>query len=269
MKLIYKLIGLTLLITLIIPVPISIAEDAKAREIMQKVDDRDDGDNQTSEMLMTLIDKHNKKRIRKLSIFTKDKGEDTLRLMFFLHPADVKNTSFLTWDYDDPDKDDDQWLYLPALKKTKRIASSNKSDSFMGSDLNYSDMTSRDLEDYDFFLKKEIQVRGKDAWVIESKPRSKDVIDETGYKKSLLIVQKNNYYVVRAVNWEKTGGYIKYMDVVTLEEIDGIWVGTEMHVAKKKGRQTVHKTILKFNNVKFNQGLEENLFTVRRMEKGL
>ena len=139
----------------------------------------------------------------------------------------------------------------------------------MGSDLNYSDMTSRNLEDYDFFLKKEIQVRGKDAWAIKSIPRSKDIIDETGYSKSLLIVRKDIDFVVRAVNWEKTGGYVKYMDVVGLEQIDGIWMGTEMHVAKKKGKQTVHKTKLKFNNVKFNQGLEEDMFTVRRMEKGL
>jgi len=269
MKLIYRLILVALLVTFIVPISSVMADDKKAREIMQKVDDRDDGDNQTSDMVMKLIDKNDKERIRKLSVFAKDKGEDTLRLMFFIHPADVKDTSFLTWDYDDFDKDDDQWLYLPALKKTKRIASSDKSDSFMGSDLNYSDMTSRNLEDYDFFLKKEIQVRGKDAWVIESIPRSKDIIDETGYSKSLLIVQKGIFFVIRAVNWEKTGGYVKYMDVVNLKQINGIWVGTEMHVAKKKGKQTVHKTILKFDNVKFNQGLEENMFTVRRMEKGL
>ncbi len=269
MKGVYRFIGIILLVTFLVPMSSAMADDEKAREIMQKVDDRNDGDNQTSDMIMTLIDKHDKQRIRKLSVFAKDKGEDTLRLMFFLHPADVKDTSFLTWDYDDPDKDDDQWLYLPALRKTKRIASSDKSDSFMGSDLNYSDMTSRTLENYDFFLKKEIKVRGKDAWVIESVPRSKEIIDETGYTKSLIIVQKDIYFVIRAVNWEKTGGYIKYMDVVTLEAIDGIWVGTEMHVAKKKGKQTVHKTILEFKNVKYNQGLEENLFTVRRMEKGL
>lgn len=151
MRLIYKLIGIALLVTFLMPTSFSFADDAKAREIMQKVDDRNDGDNQASDMVMILIDKNDKERIRKLSVFAKDKGEDTLRLMFFVHPADVKNTSFLTWDYDDYDKDDDQWLYLPALKKTKRIASSDQSDSFMGSDLNYSDMTSRNLDDYDFF----------------------------------------------------------------------------------------------------------------------
>jgi hypothetical protein len=258
-----------ILVAMAMPLSVSLGDDEKARAIMERVDARDDGDNQTSDMVMTLVDKNGDERVRQLSVFSKDKGEDTLRLMFFVFPADVKDTAFLTYDYDDPEKDDDQWLYLPALKKTKRIAASDKSDSFMGSDLNYSDMTSRDLEDYDFYLKQEIQVREKDAWVIESVPRSQKVIDETGYEKSLLIVQKDIDFVVRAVNWEKTGGYVKYMDVVGLEKIDGVWVGTEMHVAKKKGSQTVHQTILKFENVKFNQDLKEDMFSVRRMEKGL
>ena len=221
---------------------------------------------------MTLIDKNNKERIRKLAVFSKDKGEDTLRLMFFIHPADVKDTSFLTWDYDDPDKDDDQWLYLPALKKTKRIASSDKSDSFMGSDLNYSDMTSRDLEDYDyrFYEKgKTATVRGKKVWVIWSEPRSAEVIDETGYKKSLLFVQADIDMVVRAISWEQEGGYLKYLDMRKVEQIDGIWVATDTLVTRKRGKAIVHKTILTLENVKFNQDLDEEMFTIRRMEKGL
>ena len=244
-------------------------DDSVARAIMEKVDARDDGDNQTSDMEMILIDKRGKKRVRRLGIFSKDKGEDTLRLMFFLEPADVKDTSFLTWDYDDPAKDDDQWLYLPALRKTKRIASSDKDGSFMGSDLNYSDMTDRNLEDYDFTLKKEMEVNGVKTWLIESIPRTKKVIKETGYKKSLIFVRQDNYFVIRAVNWVKDGGYLKYMDVRTLQQIDGIWVAGETHVTKKKGKKFTHKTILKLENVKFNQKLTYDLFTVRRMEKGL
>lgn len=245
------------------------ADDPKARAIMEKVDAREDGDNSTSDMEMVLIDKKGSKRVRRIASFTKDKGEDTLRLMFFKHPADVKDTAFLTHDFDDSEKDDDQWLYLPALRKTKRIASSDKSGSFMGSDLNYSDMTSRDLEDYDFTLKKELAVRGHKAWLIEAIPRSREVVEETGYNKSLLIVRQDNYYVVRAVNWVKDGGYLKYMDVKKLEKIDNIWVGTETHVTKKKGKKTAHKTILTLRNVKFNQDLTFDLFTIRRMEKGL
>lgn len=245
------------------------ADDPEARAIMEKVDARNDGDNQTSDMEMILIDKRGKKRVRRLAIFSKDKGEDTLKLMFFRHPADVKDTAFLTYDYDNPSKDDDQWLYLPALRKTKRIASSDKSGSFMGSDLNYSDMTNRNLEDYDFTLKKEMKVKGVDTWLIESIPRTKKIINETGYKKSLIIVRRDNYFVIRAVHWVKDGGYLKYIDVKDLQLIDGIWVATEMHVTKKKGKKLAHKTILKLNNVKFNQDLDYELFTVRRMEKGL
>ncbi len=101
---------------------------------MQAVDDRDDGDDGISDLEMTLIDKRGNKRVRKIRSFSKDFGEDDYQLMFFLSPADVKDTGFLTFDYDDDDRDDDQWLYLPALKKTKRIATGDKSGSFMGSD---------------------------------------------------------------------------------------------------------------------------------------
>ena len=265
----FSAVAMAMMLSLIAFTGSALAEDPEARAIMEKVDARDDGDNQTSDMRMILIDKRGHQRVRLISSFSKDKGEDTYRLMFFQEPADVKDTSFLTWDYDDPDRDDDQWLYLPALKKTKRIASSDKSGSFMGSDLNYSDMTDRNLEDYDFFLKKEMEVKGHKTWVIESIPRSKKVIKETGYTKSLIIVRQDNYFVIRAVNWVKDGGYLKYLDVKRLEQIEGIWVATEMHVTKKKGKKLAHKTILEINNVKFNQDLDMDMFTIRRMEKGL
>jgi len=252
--------------------PCAFADDPEARAIMEMVDARDDGDNQISDMEMILVDKKGKERVRKIHTFSKDKGEDTLKLMFFQHPADVKDTSFLTYDYDDPDKNDDQWLYLPALRKTKRIASTDKSGSFMGSDLTYSDMTSRNLEDYDysFYEKgKEKDIKGVKTWVIWSIPRSKDVIEETGYEKSLIFVRQDNFFVVRALHWVHDGGYLKYMDVKKLDLVNGIWVATEMHVTKKKGKNTAHKTILKLSKVKFNRNLEYDLFTVRRMEKGL
>ncbi|MBW2630386.1 MAG: outer membrane lipoprotein-sorting protein [Deltaproteobacteria bacterium] len=269
-----RCLTLVLIVFLMLPfaTPCASADDPEARAIMEMVDARDDGDNQISDMEMILIDKKGRERIRKIHTFSKDKGEDTLKLMFFQHPADVKDTSFLTYDYDDPDKDDDQWLYLPALRKTKRIASTDKSGSFMGSDLTYSDMTSRNLEDYDysFYEKgKEKDIKGVKIWAIWSIPRSKDVIEETGYEKSLIFVRQDNFFVIRALHWVRDGGYLKYMDIKKLDLVDGIWVATEMHVTKKKGKNTVHKTILKLSDVKFNRNLEYDLFTVRRMEKGL
>ncbi|MCI5114745.1 MAG: outer membrane lipoprotein-sorting protein [Candidatus Electrothrix sp. AS4_5] len=244
-------------------------DDPKARAIMQKVEDRDDGDNQENDMIMILIDKNGKERIRKIHSFSKDFGEDTHRMMFFLHPPDVKDTGFLTYDYDDESKDDDQWLYLPALRKTKRIASDDKSSSFMGSDLNYADMTSRDLEDYDFTLLKEQKDNGHKVWLIQALPRRPEVIDETGYKKSIVFVRQDNYFVVKAVHWVRDGGYLKYFDVKKLQQIDGIWIATETHITKKKGKKTEHKTILKLDNVVFKDTMDKGIFTVRRLEKGV
>jgi hypothetical protein len=189
--------------------------------------------------------------------------------MFFLEPADVKDTAFLTYDYDDAEKDDDQWLYLPALRKTKRIASSDKTNAFMGSDFSYADMTKRELENYDFRLLKEVRVGDAETWLIESVPRSKRIIEQYGYTKSVSFVRKDNFVVIRGVNWVRDGNRLKYMDIRKLELIDGIWVPTEIHMTTKKDKMTLHKTILKFENVKFKQGLDEGLFTVRQLEKGV
>lgn len=247
----------------------SSAAGLSAREIMQKVKDRDDGDNRVSDMEMILIDKRGKQRIRKLRNFGKDFGKDDYSLMFFLSPADVKDTGFLTYDYDDDDADDDQWLYLPALKKTKRIAAGDKSGSFMGSDFNYSDMSSRSVDKYTHTLMKETEVNGEKVWQIESIPKTKDEIDETGYTKAVAFVRQDNFVVVRSVGWLKKGKRLRYMEIKRLEQIDGIWVPLEISMTTKKGKSTLHKTVLKISNVKFNQDLDEADFTIRKLEKGL
>ena len=248
------------------------ADDPKARAIMQRVDARNDGDNQTANMEMILMDKHGGKRVRKIATFTKDKGADTMRLMFFLHPADVEDTAFLTIDYDDPGHDDDQWLYLPALRKTKRIATTDKSGSFMGSDLNYADMADRELEDYDYhFYEKgrEQTFDGVKTWAIWAIPRSKEVAAETGYTKELVFVRQDNDFIVRSIHWVENSVDLKYMMVNRLETIDGIWVATELQVTRKTGKQMVHKTILTLDQVRFDQKLDEAFFSIRQMEKGL
>ncbi len=263
-----SLTGVTLLEETVAASVARAADDPKAREIMVRVDERDDGDDQTSDMQMVLIDKRGKQRIRELRTFGKDKGEDTYSMMFFVSPADVEDTGFLTYDYDDPDRDDDQWLYLPALKKTKRIASSDKSGSFMGSDFSYADMTDRPLEKYEFQLLQEAEVDGHPVWVIQSTPIDEDEIDETGYTKSIQFVRKDIDVVVRSKIWVKKGKRNKYLEVQELEQIDGIWVPTVMTMTTKKGKQTLHKTLLRQTNVKFNQALDFDNFTVRGLETG-
>ena len=245
-----------------------LADDAKARAIMEKVDARDDGQTIEQDMLMVLMDKNNHKRIRDIKSYGKDFGKDTHQIMFFKSPADVKNTAFLTYDYDDASKDDDQWLYLPALKKVKRIPSADKSGSFMGSDFSYFDMTDRDLEDYDFKLLKETKVRGHDAWMIEGIPRNKKTMKESGYTKTVAIVRKDNLMVVRAINYMKNGKK-KYLDLKKIHKQNGIWVVDDMTMTTKKGKSTIHRTELKFKNIKVNKPLKDDLFTTRRLEKGL
>jgi hypothetical protein len=240
-----------------------------ARDIMQAVEDRDDGDNRVSDMQMVLIDKNGDERKRAIRSFDKDKGEDKQRIMFFTSPADVEDTAFLTYDYDAYEKDDDQWLYLPALRKTKRIASSDKSGSFMGSDFNYADMTRKNLDAYDFKILKEDEVRSEKVWLIEALPKTREEIEETGYEKSIAFVRQDNFVVVRAVHWVNEGNKLKYQDVSGLEKIDGIWTITAMSMTTKKGKTTLHKTELYFDNVKYNQELSEQMFSVRRLEKGL
>ena len=239
------------------------------REIMDRVNERETGDRSTSEMEMILIDKKGRKRVRNIQSFGMEKGDDSLSLMFFLSPADVKNTGFLTFDYDASGKDDDQWLYLPALRKTKRIASGDKSGSFMGSDFNYSDMTSPDLDEYDYTLMKETEVRGKPVWQIKAVPKSKAEIEESGYTQSVLFVRQDNYVVVRVVHWVHKKKRLKYMDVKKLEQIEGVWVATEMQMTTKSGKKTLHRTVIRTKNTRFNQdSVNEELFSIRRLEKG-
>ena len=240
-----------------------------AEQIVQKAHDRDEGDNLTSKMKMILIDKNGNKRIRTLKTYAKEKGEDTLKLMFFLSPADVKDTAFLTFDYDDSSKDDDQWLYLPELKKVKRIASSDKSSSFMGSDFSYSDMTARNVEDYTYKIMKEPVVGGHKAWQMMVTPKNDEVIDETGYTKSIVFIRQDNFVIIQALNYIKIGKKLKYMKVLGLEKIDGIWTTTKIQMVTKKGKKTLHKTILEFSDIKYGQALQESFFATRTLERGL
>ena len=239
-----------------------------ADEIAKKVDQRDTGDNSIASMKMILIDKHGSKRVRDMKKYLKEYDGVTKSVIFFLTPADVKNTGFLTFDYDDETKDDDQWLYLPALKKSKRIASSDKSASFMGSDFTYSDMTSRNINDYKYRIAKESKVNGKKVWIMESIPKTQKTIDETGYTKSYMFVRQDNFVVVRAMHI-MTNGNKKYLDVKKLKLIDGIWTSTQIVMSTKDGKKTLHKTILEFDDVKYNQKLKDSFFSVRTLEKGL
>ncbi|WP_457575498.1 outer membrane lipoprotein-sorting protein [Desulfomarina sp.] len=250
------------------PVPTT-AHAITGREIMEKVDRRDDGDNMTADVKMILIDRQKNRRIREMKVFTRDKGDDTWKMQFFLSPADVRDTAFLTYDYYEGGRDDDQWLYLPDLHKTKRIATSDKSSSFMGSDFSYADMTRRVLDEWKYRLLKESEVKGHKVWLVEALPVDDTVRDRYGYLKSVLFIRQDILMGVRAVHWLKEGKKIKYQENLGIKKIDGIWVATKLHMKTTKNKVALHRTIMEYANIRYNQDLDDSLFTVRKLEKGL
>ena len=129
-----------------------------AYEIMKKVDQRYTGETIEQTSTLVLIDKKNRKRERILKGFTKEVSTGTKSISFFLSPSDVKNTSYLSYNWDDPSKDNDSWLYLPSLQKTNRISGGDRSNSFMGSDFTYADLDGVEIEDYTYKIVKDSDV---------------------------------------------------------------------------------------------------------------
>lgn len=254
---------------LLLPASHVSAEAVDGRWVMEQVDARDDGDNMIVDSVMILIDKNGNERRRDMKVFSKDKGKDSLRLQFFISPADVKDTGFLTYDYYSGDKDDDQWLYLPDLRKTKRIATSDKSSAFMGSDFSYADMTRRVVDEWHYKILKEDEVDGHKVWLVEAVPVSQEVEDRYGYKKSIIYVRQDIFFEVRAIHVLQEAKKVKYMEVKSLEQVDGIWVATERWIKTTRSKRTLHNTKLVWSNIRMNQDLQESYFSVRQLEKGL
>jgi outer membrane lipoprotein-sorting protein len=237
------------------------AQELTGREIIEKVYMLPDGDDQTSDLSMTLINKSGKERLRKIKQFTKDMGDVEKSIMFFQSPADVKNTSFMSWTYDS-DKSDDQWIYLPALKKVKRISSDSKSDYFMGSDFTYDDLGDRKLDDDTHQLLREEAIDGVDYYVVESSPKDEDYI----YSKTITWIRKDNFIGLKKEFYDEDEELLKTLKIKKFEEISGFLVITssEMHNVQKN-----HKTMMDLSDVEINTGISDSKFSERMMMRGL
>nr|WP_298768597.1 outer membrane lipoprotein-sorting protein [uncultured Fibrobacter sp.] len=239
------------------------AETLTGRDIVQKVHDRPDGDTRSSELSMTLINKSGAKRERKITSFAMDVGKDTKQIMFFRYPNDVKGTGFLTVDYDDINKDDDKWLYLPAMKKTRRISGkSSKTDYFMGSDFTYDDVGQRNIDEDTHKLLREEKVNGIDCWVVESVPKKGDEI----FSKKISWIRKDCLIAAKVEYYDKLGKLHRALKVENVVQVDGFWSIAKMSM---ENVQTNHKTLLEFGDIKFNIPLDAKTFTVPRLERGL
>ncbi len=240
----------------------TVAQEMTAREIIEKVYNRAEGDDQTSNLTMTLINKSGKERIRKIKQFTKDMGDMEKSIMFFQSPADVKNTSFMNWTYDDENKSDDQWIYLPALKKTKRISSDSKSDYFMGSDFTYDDLGDRKLDDDTHKLLHEETLDGVAYYVVESTPKDEDYM----YTKTMTWVRKDNYIGLKKEFYDEDEELLKILHIKKFEEISGFLIITN---SEMQNVQKNHKTKMILSDININTGISDSKFTERMMMRGI
>jgi len=230
------------------------------RQIMEKVYYLPSGDDTQGQLTMILENKQGEQRIRKLNQYIVNMGDTEKKIMFFVSPADVKGTSFMNWSYTGG-KEDDQWIYLPALKRTKRISSGSKGDYFMGSDFTYDDLGDRHPDMDNHKLLKEETIDGRPCYVIESTPKDEDYM----YSKTITWVMKDNLVGLQREFYDEDGDLLKTLTIHKFEKINGFWtiLKTEM-----KNVQKDHRTIIEFSNVQINQGIPSSKFTERSMSLG-
>jgi len=231
------------------------------RDIMLKVHNRPDGDDQKGIMQMTLINRRGRKRERTVLFFSKDYGKDSKSITYFQSPADVKGTGFLQYEYDDPSKEEDRWLYLPALKKVRRISGSSKNDYFMGTDFTYDDMGDRSVDEDHHKLLREEEVDGLKCWVLESTPKDKNHM----YSKTIKWIRQDALIPIRVEFYDRQENLLKILTVKDVRKQDGIWTAFEMEM---DNIQENHKTNLKIEEIHYNTGLKDNLFRVSTLERG-
>ena len=239
--------------------------DTKGDEIAKKHFDLKKSSDTTATATMVLIDKSGSKKSRKLEMFTKDTGQGKNSFITFLEPADVAGTKFLTIAH--KGSASEQRLYLPALKKTRKISSSSKNGEFVNSDFYYYDMEDRGFADgsYTFVAENEVLAdkafAGMKFYKIEMKPVEKDA----PYAKTSLWINMENFGVYQVECFDaKDNSLLKTISFPKIEVVNGILIPTQtMVVNHQKGS----KTLLALANLKVNQGLKDDIFSVKNLEQ--
>ena len=242
-------------------------ETLTAREIADRSYETTRLDGSEAVSTMTIIDGKGRQRVREIAQVSKlfNNGNTEKKLVRFLAPADVKGTGLLTFDYEV--KDDDIWLYMPALRKTRRIISSEKSKSFMGSEFSYADMTPPTLDDFTFNLLGEEEIEGTLCWNIEMIPVDEDIADENGFSKRISWIGKDNFVLRKAVYYDLDGELHKELHILEFKELDA---------EKKKYRplhleminlQNERKSVLRINQIVYNPDVKDEYFTTRYLER--
>jgi outer membrane lipoprotein-sorting protein len=258
-----KTIILSLLLIILLPIDtVAQTPEEKGLAIAREADRRDSGFSDfTANMRMVLKNRHGQESIRMIRIKTLEVEDDgDMSLSIFDNPRDVKGTAFLTHSH--KIGDDDQWLYLPALKRVKRISSRNKSGSFMGSEFSYEDIASQEVEKYTYrWLRDEIY-DGRDCFVSERYPVDKKY---SGYSRMVSWMDKEEYRPLKMEYYDRKNALLKTLTITDYNQYLGrFWRAGEMHMIN---HQSGKSTELRFTDYRFGTGLEEADFTQTSLKR--
>jgi len=236
-------------------------------EVMRRVDARPRGKTQTARAVWHLLTSDGSERVRETRNYWRDArgtGSGKLhsqRLIIFEQPPDVKDTAFLTWSASSPDADDDQWIYLPALRKVRRIAVGDRGASFVGTDFSYDDLADRLVEADEHRLLRSEERDGERYYVVESTPRKKPA----PYQKRVVFVNAKTWTVPRIEYFAPTGELQKILEV-HWHEVQGIWTWESLDMADVRSH---HHTRGEIDQVAYDRPLGEDLFTENAMRAGV
>jgi len=257
-----------------------IATETGAKDIMRQVFDRDDGDSEVSIQKISscrYVVKDRKRacvekpRIKRFESVAKDygiEGKDKKSVSILLDPPGERGIGFLQYDYDDQDKDADQWMYFSALGKVKRIVSGNddepKKGSFFGSEFSYEDLEQTHLEDYRYTLLKEERYRNRDCWVIEATPKPSRA-KKSNYSKSISWVDKERFIALKSIKFDRQKQKEKRITAVKVDQVDGVWSVLLLNVDNLQSRRMSN---MKLESIKYNVGVDDEFLSLRTLTDG-
>jgi len=237
-------------------------------EVIARVNARDDGNQVSRALKMELIDRRGKSRIRETIGYRRYYGEEKRTMLFYVSPTNVKGTGFLTYDYPEAGTDDDQWLYLPALRKVRRISAADRGDYFLGTDLSYEDIKKESRiarEDYTFSTINTAEVDGHLTYVVEGFPVDDKTAAELGYGRVLWHIDPKMWMSRLTQMWDVNGNPLKTVHNEEFEIIQGIWTALKLTAVNHK---TGHSTIFAFSDVDYLAPIDDSMFEQRRLRRG-
>lgn len=235
------------------------------KSIMEKSKLSAESDNQEVTFTLDLINGRGKKRSQQsVWSYLTDKADNRYSFFRFLEPADVKGTGFLS--IESPNKEDDRWLFLPILGKSRRISSNEKSDRFMGSDFTYEDLERTNLIDFNYELMEDVSIDGESCYQINVVANNPTTTKESGYSKRIYYVHKNHYQVIKIDFYNKKEQLSKVLIAKDIKKVAGTGF-LRAHYLEMLNIKSKHKSVLNFTEFKINSDIKKEIFTVRNLEK--